>query len=439
MVIPPSSRAAGCTASIRSAGVAQFRARDWAEVSSCPAAISLRFGGASVRDILSQGGDRAPGPRRGRLAVAAVLAVLLAVVVVLHLPRYRPSAAPRPRAASASPPAGPAEPDGIIGHNLPWDASLRLPVTGQQPAWLSPATGRTQPIGGLPRDRSGYLFSRVGGGWTVRPDTGARPGCGNCAGPPAQVYFLADRAPSVTRIGVADDVAPGATVGSLWLTSYPPGADMSTAAGTAQQVSDSGTPLGPQLRLPAGYAIDRATGHGLLLAPAVPRPGAADLLWDPGSRRISRTFAGVIAASAREIAWAPRCAPRCRVHVLDLSTGRDTMVTLPGGNSVARGAFSPDGGFLALQVSLSPNADSGAGPTQLEVTPAGGGRLTTVPGSAVSSDALDGFGWPGGGDSLVAELSFTTQVQVASWRPGGTRPAIAVIRSVRNSVSLIVG
>ncbi len=62
-----------------------------------------------------------------------------------------------------------------------------------------------------------------------------------------------------------------------------------------------------------------------------------------------------------------------------------------------------------------------------------------VPGSAVSSDALDGFGWPGGGDRLVAELSFTTKVQVASWRPGAARPAIAVIRSARNSTALIVG
>ncbi len=201
---------------------------------------------------------------------------------------------------------------------------------------------------------------------------------------------------------MADDVAPAATIGALWLTNYPPGADMSTAAGVAQQVSDSGAPLGPQLRLPAGYAIKRATGHGLLLAPAVPQSGrAVDMLWDPGSRRTSRTFAGVLAASARDIAWAPRCAPRCRVHVLDLATGRDTVVKLPRGNSVASGAFSPDGGFLALQVGLSPNANSGAGPTQLEVVPAGGGRLTAVPGSAVSSDALDGRSVPNSAALIV--------------------------------------
>ena len=53
----------------------------------------------------------------------------------------------------------------------------------------------------------------------------------------------------------------------MWLISYRPGADMSTAAGTAQQVSVTGATLGPRLRLPAGYVIDQATRAGLLLAP----------------------------------------------------------------------------------------------------------------------------------------------------------------------------
>jgi len=52
----------------------------------------------------------------------------------------------------------------------------------------------------------------------------------------------------------------------MWLISYRPGADMSTAAGTAQQVSVTGATLGPRLRLPAGYVIDQATRAGLLLA-----------------------------------------------------------------------------------------------------------------------------------------------------------------------------
>jgi hypothetical protein len=427
-----------------------YRRAERADVSSCRE-ISVLLGGASVRDILSQGGDREPSPWPRRLAAIAVVVTALALVVV-YFPRHRHSPAPSPRAATtegaapsvpgAGPPAsgGPREPDGIIGQTLPMDAALRLPVTGEQPAWFWPATGRMEPIGGLPPARSGYLFSRVGGGWAVRPDPAAQPGCGSCAGQPLPVYFLADRARSVTRVGAADEVAPATTAGALWLTSYPPGADMSTAAGTAREVSAAGATLRPQLRLPAGYVIEQATSRGMLLAQVIRQPAMATYkLWDPADPQASRTFDGVIAASASAIAWAPRCAPRCRVHVLDLATGRETVIRLPAGSSAAAGAFSPDGGFLAVQVSLSPGGDSGELPTQLEVAPVASGHLTVVPGSQISSDALNGFGWPGGGDSLVAELSFTTKVQVASWRPGAARPAIAVIRPAHTSASLVVG
>jgi hypothetical protein len=47
---------------------------------------------------------------------------------------------------------------------------------------------------------------------------------------------------------LADAVAPGVP-GALWLTSYPPNADPSTAAGMAREVSIADRPLGPQFKL----------------------------------------------------------------------------------------------------------------------------------------------------------------------------------------------
>jgi hypothetical protein len=44
-------------------------------------------------------------------------------------------------------------------------SSVRLLLTGPRPAWFSLATGHAEPIKGLPRDRWGYLFTRVVGGW----------------------------------------------------------------------------------------------------------------------------------------------------------------------------------------------------------------------------------------------------------------------------------
>jgi hypothetical protein len=308
-------------------------------------------------------------------------------------------------------------------------------MAGHRPVWFWPATGRVAPIGGLPRQPSGYQFVRVTGGWAVQAGPA---GCGSCAGPRRAVYFLADLAQAVTPVGLADAVAPGAA-GALWLTSYPPAAEPRTAVGMAQEVSITGRPLGPQLRLPAGYLIEQGTDRGLLLAPVAQDSGTMpDTLWDPAPPQPDRAFAGVIAASATELAWVPPCVARCRVQVLNLATNRQVSIELPAASSVADAAFSPDGSFLVIQVSFSDDSDDGELAVQLELVSMASGRLTAVPDTWVSSDALVGFGWPAGSDSLVAELSFTTKVQLAAWRPGERRLSIAVLRP-GNPSSVMIG
>jgi effector-binding domain-containing protein len=417
------------------------------------------LGGAAMDDILSQGEDREPSPWPRRLAVigALVLAAVAGVIYLSH-PRHPHSPAatlPTPVTTSPAPapvglavPGLPDEPDGIGGHTLPWADNLRLPVTGTQPAWFSPATDRSEPIGGLPGDSSGYQFTRIGGGWAVQANSAARvqagddrdPACSDCAGPPLPVWFLADGARSVTRVGTANQVAPAATASALWLTSYPLNAAISTTAGTAREVSHAGVPLGAPVRLPPGYVISQATDRGLLLAPVSPQPGTtAYKLWDAAAPGASRTFDGVIAATATEIAWVPNCAPQCRIQMLNLATGRQATVRLPAASSAASGAFSPSGDFLALQVSSGNTGDDGALAMQLEVASVTSGHLTAVPGTFASSDALVGFGWPANSDSLVAEFIFMTKTQLASWHPGATRPAVAVIRPGRDQAALIVG
>jgi hypothetical protein len=404
-----------------------------------------------VPDILSQGGDRESGPWPRRIAVAVALA-LVAAAIAYYLPRSRhETAQPARPTATAAPVPEPvsqgfsgdqgvaAEPDGITGPTSPWPGGLRLPATGQRPMWFYPATGRTAPIGGLPRQQAGYQFVRAAGGWAVQASPDVLAACASCAGPLRTVYFLADDGQSVTRVGLANAVAPGAA-GTLWLTSYPAGADPRTAAGVAREVSRAGRPSGPQVTLPAGYLIERGTGRGLLLAPVARAPGAtADELWDPAAARPGRTFAEVIAASATRVAWVPRCITRCRLQVLNLATGRSETVGLPAASSVANAAFSPDGSLLAVELSFSNNSADGAQPVELELVSMATGRLTAVPQTWVSSSALIGFGWPAGHDSLVAELGFTTKVQLASWRPGAGRLAIAPLRPRHSPASLVFG
>jgi hypothetical protein len=399
-------------------------------------------------DILSQGGDREPSPWPRRLGViAAVVAVAVGGIVYLSMPHARHAAsAAHPTPVSSSPVPAPSPvvspefirvpvgPNGIIGDTTPWEDSLRLPVSGTQPAWFYPATGRSETIGGLSADASGYQFTRVGGGWAVQANGTA---CGDCDALPTPVWFLANGAQSATPVGTANLVAPAAGADALWLTSYFPTANTATAAGTAREVSLTGAPLGRPVSLPPGSVIDQATERGLLLTPANPQPGEAGYtLWNPASRTTSRTFDDVIAASATEIASTSSCATTCRVQVLDLATGRQTAVSLPPGSSAAGGAFSPSGRLLALQVSYDLDDNLAM---RLDVASIASGALTEVPRTAVSSDALFSFGWPAQGDSLVAEFTFMPTIQLASWHLGASRLAVSVLKPGHTQASLVVG
>ena len=297
-------------------------------------------------------------------------------------------------------------------------------------------------IGGLPAVSAGYVFTRIRGGWAVQAGAGAEPGCAGCEARPLPVYFLADNAGSARAVGLADGVAPAADPGAVWLTTFPssqrngePG-----SVGFAQEFSASGKALGARVRLPGGHLIDVATGRGLLLSRVTAHGSApAYELWNPTTRDVTRKFSGVIAASANQIAWTPPCAARCLVRVLDVRTGRTTQIPLATGGSAARGVFSPDGSMLALAVSIGNGGNGGATAMQLEVVSVPGGRLAVVPGTWASSDALSGFGWPAGDDSLVAELSFVTKVQVVSWRPGSFRLAAVVVAPHQKPNELVVG
>jgi len=404
-------------------------------------------------DILSQGGEPGRSPRPGRRwALAALALAALAALIVTRLPHHAPAAHHTAQRASPLPVPGasgpvPDEPAGLTGPTAAWDASLRLPLAGSQPAWFYPASGRREPIGGLPASQIGYSFSRAVGGWAVQAappaGTDGQLGCPACASPPLPVWFLADGASRALPAGRANLVAPGARRGTLWLTSYPP--DAAAAPGTAQLTAADGRALGPPVRLPAGYVIEAGTVRGLLLAPLSGAPLASagslrmDLLWDPATRHITRRLSGVIAASASRVAWQEPCPGACRLHLLELASGWMTTIPLARGSTVPAAVFSPDGRFLAVQVTSPTAGASGAAPTQLEVAGRNALRLSPVPGTSVSSDALAGFGWPEGQDRLVAELSFTTKVQVAAWKPGAPLLSVAAVQPGPHLGSMVTG
>ena len=403
------------------------------------------LGGAAVDDIIRQGDDRPPGGTRRWLLVAGALVLVVGLVIVEHLPHAhqapRRSLSIRLRAegSAALPPSG------ITGDVVRWSADARLPRTGARPDWFWPAMGRVAPILGLPSDRVGYVFTRVDGGWAIQADPPGPAGCRDCTGLLTPVFYLADGAERAVVVGSASQVAPAALKGQMWLTTYPPrlASDLDRTPGVAQQYNGSGARIGAPITLPAGYGIIHGTSRGLLLESLSQGvPSLADKLWDPVTRKVSRSFAGVVAVDATAVAYAPPCGASCPVHVFNVRSGRDVTVKMRPTDTVTSGVFSPDGRFLALSIGRGNGdvGDGGASAIQLEVASAATGRAAVVPRIFVSSYALAAFGWPGSRDDLVAEFSFDGAAQVTFWDPVARgNVAVADIKPTEDPAALVVG
>ena len=367
------------------------------------------------------------------IAAVATVAVLAGVIVARTGPhRATPTSAVTSPAAAAGngglrmPPRKPAR---MVGQPLPREAGVRLMLGGRRPAWLWAASGKTEPIRGLPRHGNGYQLISVAGGWAALPFPGNGVSCNNCAPRPMPAYYIADGSREASRLGAADFVAPAATAGAVWLVSYHAGAVMSAARATAQEFSASGAALGPRRRLPRGYVIDQATAAGLLRVSA---PGTAAVryqFWDPGTRRAGRSFPDLIAVSPGEIAWMPACTAGCTVHVLNLAGGPGRVIALPGRSQAYQGAFSPDGRLLALQVTARIGAGGRVAANRLAVAVLASGRLTAVPGTTIGAGIGVDFGWQPDSGQLVADVGLQDAWQVAEWRPGDTRLHVAITRA----------
>ncbi len=377
--------------------------------------------------------------RRHRRHVGVVVGLMVLALAAVAVPAaVAASQAQRSGAASAghSHSPGPARSHHLSSRfrGLPMPASdlpLPLPLSGCRPAWLLAATGhRLEPIAGLPWEKNSYNLTRVSGGWVAEPYPGA-PAC--CAGPAVPLYFVADGARAATRIGTGYSASAAARSGAVWLTTYRGRrARIGTARGTVREISVSGRALGPAVRLPAGYYLDRAVVSDLLLSKADQGPmPAVDELWDPVTDSVVRDFTGVIGASDTQIAWQSSLGcGRCALRLTSMLTGVSVAVTLPRNTRAFGGTFSADGRLLAIAMSTSATHGGEVTQARLGVIDTTSGRLTVLPGTsvrAVTEDLLT-FGWHAGGDRLVAIAGHLDgPAQIAYWRPGDEHLRVARI------------
>ena len=362
--------------------------------------------------------------RRRQFAIGAGVVLVLAGGVAA----LRGTSPPRPPSAHHSTSSPKQLPAKMTGLPMPAGTNLRLLLetatkTGLgQAAWYSTATRQREPIAHLPA--ANYDFNRVGGGWSVITSRQSSPCAAyQCAGPPRQVYFIADGSLTATRIGAGFWVLASGRDGAVWLVSYPRSTDnIRTTPARIQLVSTTGQPLSPRYRLPAAYlVVGGGVGNYLLLTPVRSRPPYASELWDPRTGQVVRRVDNPFAAGPGQIAWSPGCRG-CHAQVLNVSTGKSVAIPIHGGQ--LSGFFSDDGRLLAMQ------PVNGDGP--LSVFDTQTRALNVIPGTALRFSEAESFSWQNGGHRLIVLAepgnSFSDTAQLGYWDPGDTRLRVATIR-----------
>ena len=362
--------------------------------------------------------------RRRQFAIGAGVVLVLAGGVAA----LRGTSHPRPPSAQHSTSSPKQLPAKMTGLPMPAGTNLRLLLetatkTGLgQAAWYSTATRQREPIAHLPA--ANYDFNRVGGGWSVITSRQSSPCAAyQCAGPPRQVYFIADGSLTATRIGAGFWVLASGRDGAVWLVSYPRSTDnIRTTPARIQLVSTTGQPLSPRYRLPAAYlVVGGGVGNYLLLTPVRSRPPYASELWDPRTGQVVRRVDNPFAAGPGQIAWSPGCRG-CHAQVLNVSTGKSVAIPIHGGQ--LSGFFSDDGRLLAMQ------PVNGDGP--LSVFDTQTRALNVIPGTALRFSEAESFSWQNGGHRLIVLAepgnSFSDTAQLGYWDPGDTRLRVATIR-----------
>ena len=373
--------------------------------------------------------------RRRQFAIGAGVVLALAGGVAA----LRGTSHPRPPSAHHSTSSPKQLPAKMTGLPMPAGTNLRLLLetafkqTGMvQAAWYSTATRQREPIAHLPA--ANYDFNRVGGGWSVITSRQSSPCAAyQCAGPPRQVYFIADGSLTATRIGAGFWVLASGRDGAVWLVSYPRSTDnIRTTPARIQLVSTTGQPLSPRYRLPAAYlVVGGGVGNYLLLTPVRSRPPYASELWDPRTGQVVRRVDNPFAAGPGQIAWSPGCRG-CHAQVLNVSTGKSVAIPIHGGQ--LSGFFSDDGRLLAMQ------PVNGDGP--LSVFDTQTRALNVIPGTALRFSEAESFSWQNGGHRLIVLAepgnSFSDTTQLGYWDPGDTRLRVATIQIPGGGLGVVV-
>ena len=342
--------------------------------------------------------------RRWWLPVLAV-AGLFGYVVTHRDPIQRPDPP-----AAAGPGAEPGLPR-LTGADTMGPPGLKVLVSGRYPQIIDTSSGHSGPVPGLllgPGERAALQSVPAG---TVAAIAGPRTTS-------IRTVLLRPTSGPPIPLGVDVTVVPARTGSDLLVATRNSGSTsvaVTAADGKVRRRWTAGGTLTPL----------RDTAAGLVAAQVGDLQGAQLRLLDPATgaerRRLAVARIAVAVGPAAVAHVSSTCARDCPVTVTRLSDGVSRDYPMPAGTgNPARGAFSPDGRWLALGVpGQYRNGRLVVVPGFAEVLDLAAGTVTTVPGVQTEAERSADVSWFG--PTLVLGVWSSSGGQVGTWTP--SRPA----------------
>lgn len=306
--------------------------------------------GDSGSDEIGYGDDATSRWPRHWLIAATVIAVLAAALGWRQRDARPPTAvagtpvtAPPTAPAVMPTPSPTPQPPTFEGPLLQDGLGAQVVLGGRRPAVVDLPSGRSTPITGLPSGIEVISAVRISGATILMVGD---PSIG-------EVYSLPDGTTVARPLGFRGaGLMPGETDNWYWVLAS--GWDPEHPRATVEERDGSGR-LVRRVKLPKNWQPVRGVTDGILMISIDQDPEVAGLaVWDPGRRRIVRSFGhGIpIATAVDMVAWPDRTcrvtAESCLVHVTDLHGGADRVVAIPGHAHMSFGYVSPDGSSLVL-------------------------------------------------------------------------------------------
>jgi hypothetical protein len=348
--------------------------------------------------------------RQWLVPVLGVAAAILFGYVATHRDPVQPPDPP----AAAGPRAGPGLPR-LTGERGQGPPGLRVLVSGRYPQIIDTSIAHETPVPGLQLKEGERAALQAVPAGTVAAITSPRT---------SQVRTVLLRATGGPLVPLGNDVnvVPAERGSDLLVATGQPGSTRVAVTAPSGQVRRSWTAGGRLVPL-------RDTTAGLVVLQVADLQVTELRLLDPrtgATRRRIAVGAIVVTVGPASIAYVSNSCPRqCPVTVTQLADGRSRDYLMPAdtGNP-ARGAFSPDGRWLALGVpGQYRNGRLVVVPGFAEVLDLRSGAVVTVPGVATAAERSADLSWFG--PTLVLGVWSDERGQVGAWTPG--RPADGLV------------